>query len=404
MRWFIILAILLAIVPPTAALAQSAPLTYGPRIPAKIQGWFAPVGSNLIGSDEKDHARRGAVISWDWSTALGSPVFAIGPGSVSYAGCNDRGHYGCWIQVNHGNGYTSDSAHCMEGSIRVQQGQQVDASTQICNIGRTGWTSWPHVHLAIKKDGAPLNVSDFFDVRLIHYCFWTKCRANHSPNSPVTFGNNTWVGQTATNVIAETFNNQLAGIVFLVCFLLFLMSNKIIRYGLYIALSMYAAVLTALPRQTALAASPMVSSGSAGWEQVYPILQSNEGWSCTEDGAHTLGGVTQGTYDAWRMGQGVGPADVCLNLTRAQAKAIYYERYWLASGANYLPIALALTHVDMAINAGVGMARSILARCGNNVACYNATRVIEYQSMRSCSLYCQAWINRVNKIRRYTGG
>jgi len=104
------------------------------------------------------------------------------------------------------------------------------------------------------------------------------------------------------------------------------------------------------------------------------------------------------------MSKGYGAADVCSSLTRDQAKAIYYERYWLASGADKLPILLALTHVDMAINAGNGVAREILAQCGNNVACYNAARIVAYQGMRNCSLYCQAWINRVNKIRRYTGG
>jgi len=133
-------------------------------------------------------------------------------------------------------------------------------------------------------------------------------------------------------------------------------------------------------------------------------VQSNEGWACTHDPIRTMGGVTQGTYDAWRMSKGYGAADVCSSLTRDQAKAIYYERYWLASGADKLPILLALTHVDMAINAGNGVAREILAQCGNNVACYNAARIVAYQGMRNCSLYCQAWINRVNKIRRYTGG
>jgi hypothetical protein len=398
-----LLVILLALCP-VAAYAQGAPLTYGERIPSRVQGWYAPVASNLIGSDEQDHLRRGSVNAWDWSAALGSPVFAIGPGVVSYAGCNDQGHYGCWVQIDHGSGYTSASAHCMEGSIRVQQGQRVDAATQICNIGRTGWTDWPHVHLVIKKDGAHQKLSNFFDSRLVHYCFWTKCQATNSPSAPVTFGSGGgWVAQT-TRAVTDSFDGRLAMTVFVVCGLLFLAANRTGRYVLFFAVTIYAAIVTAMPPAPAMTAQAMVSSGLAGWEQVYPILQNNEGWSCTEDGAHTMGGVTQGAYDAWRTSKGVGYADVCVGLTRAQAKQLYYERYWLASGADRLPLALALTHVDHAINAGVGAARRILAQCGNNVACYNQGRVADYYSKSNCARYCVAWINRVNKIRRYTGG
>lgn len=399
---FVLLAVLLALIP-ASAYAQSAPTEYGERIPAKVAGWYAPVASNLIGSDENDHLRRGSVNAWDWSTALGSPVFAIGPGTVTYAGCNDAGHYGCWVQINHGSDYESSSAHCMEGSIRVQTGQQVDASTQICNIGRTGWTSWPHVHLVIKYQGTHQKLSNFYDVGLVRYCHFTKCQATNNPSAPVAYGRGGGWVQTA-GAVAGTFNGQLAGVVFLVCFLLFLMGNRLLRYGLFFAVSAYAALVTAMPAQQILAASPMVSSGGAGWEQVYPILQSNEGWSCTHDPVRTMGGITQGTYDAWRRSRGVGYADVCRSLTREQAKQIYYERYWLASGADRLPLALALTHVDHAINAGVGAARNILAHCGNNVACYNLGRVADYRSKRNCAQYCAAWINRVNKVRKYTGG
>jgi len=137
----------------------------------------------------------------------------------------------------------------------------VDARSQICNIGRTGWTSWPHVHLVIKKDGVHQKLSNFFDARLVHYCHFTKCQATNDPKALVSFGNTTWVGQTVTSV-QQTFDSRLAGVVFLVCFLLFLMGNKYIRYGLFFLISAYAAIVTAMPAQTVMASTPMVSSGS----------------------------------------------------------------------------------------------------------------------------------------------
>lgn len=406
MRTFLVAGLVLLALLPSAANAQGAPITYGLRIPSRVTGWYAPVGSNLIGSDEKDHLHRGSVNAWDWSAALGSPVFAIGLGVVTYAGCNDAGHYGCWVRIDHRGGYESSSAHCMTGSIRVQIGQQVDAASQLCNIGRTGWTSWPHVHLVIKKDGVHQRLDQFFDVRLVHYCHFTHCQATNDPAAPLRFGSGGgWTG-AMTNMATGKFDQRLAATVLLVCGLLFLVLNRTGRYALFFVVTIYAAIVTAAPRPATAAdmGQGMISSGSAGWEQVYPLIQNNEGWACTHDPVRTQGGVTQGTYDAWRMSKGLGYADVCTSLTRDQAKAIYYERYWLASGADRLPLALALTHVDHAINAGVGAAMGILRQCGNNVACYNTGRVADYYSKSNCAAYCVAWINRVNKIRKYTGG
>jgi hypothetical protein len=58
--------------------------------------------------------------------------------------------------------------------------------------------------------------------------------------------------------------------------------------------------------------------------------------------------------------------------------------------------------VDHYIN--TGKVRHLLAQCGQDVACFNRARIADYQTKGNCSLYCRAWINRVNKIRKYTGG
>ena len=404
-------------------VAMAGGSQYGIRIPSKVQGWFAPVASNLIGSNERDHLGRGSVNAWDWSTALRSPVFAIGPGVVKYAGCNDAGHYGCWVQIDHSNGYQSSSAHCMENSIQVRQGQQVDASTQICNIGRTGWTDWPHVHLAIKKDGIHQELSNYFDTSLVVYCHFNKCQATNDPNAPIanagtvsgqqavsqapviTTSKGQQILQALAALPAEQFGLLIAVLIFLLLFI-FWLSGLYVRVALIslttagIAAGCVAILFMPIQIQATQTSQPVAVGGD--WEKSYEITQGREGWKCTEDGAHTQGGVTQGTYNVWRAKHGMGRADVCQALTREQAKQIFYELFWLPVGADKMPFALALTVVDHYYN--TGKVSHLLAQCGQDVSCFNQARIADYKTKSNCNLYCTAWIRRVEHIRGYTGG
>lgn len=403
------------------AMANSS--QYGIRIPSKVPGWFAPVASNLIGSNERDHLGRGSVNAWDWSTALKSPVFAIGPGVVKYAGCNDAGHYGCWVQIDHGNGYESSSAHCMENSIRVRQGQQVDASTQICNIGRTGWTDWPHVHLVIKKDGVHQEISNFFDTSLVVYCHFSKCQASNAPDAPIAQPGmavgqqqeaiaaavTTSKGQQLLQALAALPAEQFAMLVSLLVGLLMMLWWL---FGLYVRVAIVALVTTVIvagcmvylfmPTQVQATPAGQPSATGGDWEKAYQITQGREGWKCTNDGAYTMGGVTQGTYTRWLAKHGQGNADVCKTLTREQAKQIFYELYWLPVGADKMPFALALTVVDHYYN--TGSVSRLLAQCGTDVRCFNNARIADYKTKSNCAAYCAAWINRVNHIRTLTEG
>lgn len=369
---------------------------YGSRLQGR-NGWLLPVATRILGSDEQMHRNRGSVNAWDLVAPLGSAIYAMASGSVVYAGCNNAGGYGCWVLLQHANGFTSAYGHMISGSIMVKAGQSVDANTVLGQIGWTGKTSFgPHTHFEIRHSGAFQPIGNYFNVTAMK-----PCRLCSVQGKPVAAQGIVSTQGAPTPAPATGFDGKLFMTVIITCGLLFLFLNRVGRYALFFVVTVYAAIVTA--RTSApVAATPTIGAG--GWEQIYPILQSNEGWSCTHDPIRTMGGVTQGTYTAWRMSQGLGPADVCGSLTREQAKAIYYQRYWLASGANKLPLPLALTHVDHAINAGVSAANSILGQCGNNVGCYNNARITAYRSMNLCHLYCAGWLNRVNKIRKFTGG
>lgn len=84
-------------------------------------------------------------------------------------------------------------------------------------------------------------------------------------------------------------------------------------------------------------------------------------------------GVTQTTYSLYLQSLGKAPRSVC-SIGQREVKDIYYRRYWLPSGADRLPLKLAITHFDFAINAGVGAAEKALKISGGSVKAYNNYR------------------------------
>jgi murein DD-endopeptidase MepM/ murein hydrolase activator NlpD len=420
----IVLAMMLAILISNAAVAQQL---YGQRLQSIDGRWTLPTATRLLGSTDDDHIGRGSINSWDLSASIGSPVFAAAPGIVKTSGCylyenritpNLQG-YGCSVQVDHGTGIVSQYGHCKEGTLYVKAGEQVTANSLLCQVGTTGQTSWPHVHFTILRNGSPVRIDSVFDIRQMSYCKF--CKATNDPSAPVVGYIGAQQGQqstgydslgmqllrTAGEALAKmdpvSVQAGLAAIIMAILLALWLSPNWV-RVALVSSLVSAGCATTVgllfMPTQTAPVQAAQAATG--GWQQAYKVTIGSEGFLCTNDGAYTMGGVTQGTYDAWRMSQGLGHADVCRNLTEAQRQAIFVQRYWVASGADKLPANLAITYVDHAFNAGVGAARRGLAACGLDVSCFNRWRVQDYRSKSNCGLYCTAWINRVNKVRSIT--
>lgn len=59
--------------------------------------------------------------------------------------------YGMYVVIDHGNGYQSLYAHC--SAIYVSVGQMVNKGDTIAAVGSTGWSTGPHLHFEIRKDG-----------------------------------------------------------------------------------------------------------------------------------------------------------------------------------------------------------------------------------------------------------
>ena len=97
----------------------------------------------------------------------GVNVLAAAPGTVRGMrdGMADRGYSaqtasqiegrecGNGVVIDHGDGWQTQYCHMKRGSIRVRSGDRVAAGTILGQIGLSGKTQFPHMHLSVRKNG-----------------------------------------------------------------------------------------------------------------------------------------------------------------------------------------------------------------------------------------------------------
>ncbi|MHB8910550.1 MAG: peptidoglycan DD-metalloendopeptidase family protein [Syntrophales bacterium] len=91
----------------------------------------------------------------DYAAATGTPVSAIGDGTVLFAG--RRGAYGKLIIIKHRNGYQTYYGHLSQIATNVRNGVKVDQGSIIGYVGATGLATGPHLHYEVRIDGRPVN-------------------------------------------------------------------------------------------------------------------------------------------------------------------------------------------------------------------------------------------------------
>lgn len=64
------------------------------------------------------------------------------------------------IVIDHGGGWSTQYCHLRQGSIAVEKGDRVRLTTKLGQVGLSGRTQFPHVHMIVRKTGA---VVDPFD-------------------------------------------------------------------------------------------------------------------------------------------------------------------------------------------------------------------------------------------------
>ena len=92
----------------------------------------------------------------------GLPIPCASAGTVKINARDARGNN---VTVTHGGGFTTNYFHMQDGSIAIQDGQQVDKGTILGRVGTTGSSTGEHLHWETRINGEPINPRDFMKAR-----------------------------------------------------------------------------------------------------------------------------------------------------------------------------------------------------------------------------------------------
>lgn len=140
-----------------------------------------------------------------------------------------------------------------------------------------------------------------------------------------------------------------------------------------------------------------------------------------DNGGPTNFGITQGTLDSWRVGQGRASEPV-RNITRTEAADIYRARYWAPVKADQLPAGLDYVVFDGAVNSGPGrsvkwlqqalmqtmdgaigpvtLAAASKADVSKTIADIKTIRMAFLRSLDDWDAFGRGWTNRVDGVTR----
>jgi len=89
----------------------------------------------------------------DLAAKPGTEITALRDGEVIYSGW--KSGYGNTVVVRHDNGYESLYGHTSKNLVTA--GERVAAGTVIAEVGSTGRSTGPHLHLEVRRHGKPVN-------------------------------------------------------------------------------------------------------------------------------------------------------------------------------------------------------------------------------------------------------
>lgn len=91
----------------------------------------------------------------DYSAASGTPVRAIGDGSIVFAG--RKSGFGNVIEVRHANGAVSRYGHLRGFATGMRRGSRVAMGQTVAYVGATGLATAPHLHFEVLVGGVQRN-------------------------------------------------------------------------------------------------------------------------------------------------------------------------------------------------------------------------------------------------------
>ncbi len=91
----------------------------------------------------------------DLAGALGTPVYSIGDGQVSFIGW--EGAYGNIVKIQHNDKYSSMYAHLLRFAPNLSKGNRIKRGQLIGYLGQTGNATGPHVHFEVRVYNVPVD-------------------------------------------------------------------------------------------------------------------------------------------------------------------------------------------------------------------------------------------------------
>jgi murein DD-endopeptidase MepM/ murein hydrolase activator NlpD len=86
----------------------------------------------------------------------GTPIGAARGGTVKFSGGNPCCSYGYYVEIEHGDGWSTLYAHC-NAPPPVRIGQSISRGQTVCYAGTTGYSTGVHLHFEMRRGGSPVN-------------------------------------------------------------------------------------------------------------------------------------------------------------------------------------------------------------------------------------------------------
>lgn len=121
--------------------------------------WPLPAGNNVVTCKygPRIHpvtGKQSLHTGVDLRGTTGTKIYAANKGTVVTAEYSSS--WGNYVIINHGGGYTSLYAH-MSRRPNVSKGDKVSQGQVIGYVGSTGWSTGPHLHFELRKNGVSYN-------------------------------------------------------------------------------------------------------------------------------------------------------------------------------------------------------------------------------------------------------
>lgn len=125
-----------------------------------LDGWVNPCPSYYGVTCEWGYSPiTGSHSGIDLGASEGDPIYAAGPGTVTYVGWYGTG--GNAVIISHGNGMRTIYMH--QSATAATVGQEVNAGDLIGFVGTTGLSTGPHLHFTIEINGSSVNPRTYYN-------------------------------------------------------------------------------------------------------------------------------------------------------------------------------------------------------------------------------------------------